>query len=207
MCLGGVVATSTNAATLAILVKANTTKATAELSRMQSKLDSTTMSASKMVAANGRLGKSFAANSKEVDKSSQGFGRFGRTVIEADHGINLFSRSLKLLKWPSLIAGAGGAAQGLSAAAGGAAALTGALAPGVGLLSQYGTALGVLGQVKAVTALSGINDVTTAVGGLNSKLDTSASTFKELAPEAQKFAVQLEKMKEPLRGLQSSVQR
>jgi len=133
--------------------------------------------------------------------------RFNFSLGKANRNVTFLRNNIALLKWPALIAGAGGAAQAVSAAAGGVAALAGALAPTIGLTTQLGTALGVLGQVGAVAALAGIGDVADAVGGLNEKLDRSSEAWKRLSPQAQRFAGTLQRLKAPLRDLQAGLQR
>jgi len=142
-----------------------------------------------------------------VRKSGDGFGGFSRNVITASASLHLLGRAISLLKWPGLIAAVGYAAAAIAALSGGVVALTGALSPLVGSLASAGSALLLFGQVRAVVALTGLKNVTAAVGGLNTKLDKSTVYWKRLSPEAQKFAISLDKAKKPVLELQKAVQK
>jgi hypothetical protein len=112
----------------------------------------------------------------------------------------------KMFDSTAKIGSVGLAAQGLSAVGAGGAAAVAGLAPVAGALAAYpalATAAGQgLGVVKLATA-----GVTQAVGGLNEELDRNSKAFKHLTPEGQKFAIQLDKMKAPLRELATTAQR
>jgi hypothetical protein len=135
-----------------------------------------------------------------TDRSSRGF----------DHGsasIAAFAKTMRgLFDQSAKITAVGIAIQGLSAAGAGLGALAAGLAPAAGALAAY-PALGSaaaqgLGVFKLATA-----NVFEAVGGLNERLDTSAKKFKELDPQAQKLAKELDKLKAPIRDLSKEAQK
>jgi hypothetical protein len=111
----------------------------------------------------------------------------------------LFDQSAK-------ITAVGVAIQGISAAGAGLGALAAGLAPAAGALAAY-PALGSaaaqgLGVFKLATA-----NVFQAVGGLNERLDTTSKKFKELDPQAQALARELDKLKQPIRDLSKEAQK
>ena len=154
-------------------------------------------------ATTERENKRVSRSNADTDRS---FNNLTGSVGRTNASFSLLRNSMQLLKWPALIAGAGGAAQGLSALAAGAVGLTSALSPLAGALAAYPALLGLMGQAAGVTALAGVDDLTGAVGGLNEKLDESSDAFKKLSPEAQAFARELQAAKEPFRELQQLAQ-
>lgn len=117
-----------------------------------------------------------------------------------------FSNVVSTIKFPAMVAGAGIAAQALSALTGGAVSVVSALAPLSGALAAYPALATTYGQAFGVVTLAteGVSD---AVGGLNTDLDKSKDAFKNLTAPAQRFAVQLDSMKAPVRDLQRTAQR
>lgn len=140
---------------------------------------------------------------RDVGDSSEDSGKKAR---KAAAGYDFFGRMVAAVRPAALIAAGGLAAQGLSAAAAGAIALGAALAPVSGALVTYPALALAAGQALGVFKLgtAGIADV---VGGLNERLDRSSREFKALSPEAQKFAIHLAQMKNPIRDLQRVAQR
>jgi hypothetical protein len=135
-----------------------------------------------------------------TDRSSRSF----------DHGsasIQVFATTMRgLFDQSAKITAVGVAIQGISAAGAGLGALAAGLAPAAGALAAY-PALGSaaaqgLGVFKLATA-----NVFQAVGGLNERLDTSSKKFKELDPQAQKLAKELDKLKQPIRDLSKEAQK
>ncbi len=150
-------------------------------------------------AENTKTAASFDATHESSHRFTTSLGDGRRNAIG-------FSDALKLIKWPALIAGAGGAAQGVSALGAGVIGLTSALAPLSGLLAAYPALLGAFAQATGVVALANVDDLTAAVGGLNEKLDETSAEFKRLSPQAQDFARQLQAAKGPFRELQEIAQ-
>lgn len=111
-----------------------------------------------------------------------------------------------LLKWPALIAGAGMAAQAVSAATAGVTALGASLAPLSGALAAYPALGSAAAQGIGVWKLA-TNDVLKVVGGLNEQMDTQSKAFKKLSPEAQNFAKTLNELKKPLADLPAVAQK
>jgi hypothetical protein len=135
-----------------------------------------------------------------TDRSSRSF----------DHGsasIQVFAQTMRgLFDQSAKITAVGVAIQGISAAGAGLGALAAGLAPAAGALAAY-PALGSaaaqgLGVFKLATA-----NVFQAVGGLNERLDTSSKKFKELDPQAQALARELDKLKAPIRDLSKEAQK
>jgi hypothetical protein len=115
-------------------------------------------------------------------------------------------KTMGLLKWPALIAGAGMAAQAVSAATAGVTALGSALAPLSGALAAYPALGSAAAQGIGVWKLA-TNDVFKVVGGLNEQMDTQSKAFKKLSPEAQNFAKTLNDLKKPLTDLPAVAQK
>jgi hypothetical protein len=135
-----------------------------------------------------------------TDRSSRSF----------DHGsasIQVFAQTMRgLFDQSAKITAVGVAIQGISAAGAGLGALAAGLAPAAGALAAY-PALGSaaaqgLGVFKLATA-----NVFQAVGGLNERLDTTSKKFKELDPQAQALARELDKLKQPIRDLSKEAQK
>ena len=181
------------AAVLDVVLKAQTAKASLELKKFNANLERTSRQARD-------TDRSVVASEKNVRS-------FGSGISDANQRMMLFKNTASLIKWPALIAGAGGAAQAVSALGAGAAGLASALAPLSGLVAAYPALLGAMGQAAGVTALAGIDDLTSAVGGLNEKMDETSTEFKKLSPEGQKFARSLNQMKGPIKDIQTRVQK
>jgi hypothetical protein len=143
---------------------------------------------------------------KTSTETSRRLGDMDRGVVKTNQNLQLLDNTVKLLKFPTLIAGAGLATQSINALGAGAVALTSSLAPLSGALAAYPALLGAMGQAAGVTALAGVDDLMGAVGGLNEKLDESSEAFKQLTPEAQAFAREMQKAKKPLLELQEVAQ-
>lgn len=141
---------------------------------------------------------------------SRGVREIGNSADSADRkimGLNarvtLLRNTMRLVRPFGLITGLGLAAEAASGLAAGAVAATAALAP----LSGAMVALPALGLAAAQgmtawkLAMSGVTD---AVGGLNSVLDEKK--LAGLSPAAVGLARSLEKAKQPIRDIQTSVQ-
>lgn len=96
-----------------------------------------------------------------VDKNSQSNERnrnslrgLGKDLATAGLAFKALSGAIGLLKWPTIITGAGYAAQALSVLAGGAVALTGALGPLIGALTALPALYGAIGQGALTTMLA-----------------------------------------------------
>ena len=97
--------------------------------------------------------------------------RLSKKAITANQSLGLLSKSVSLVKFLALIAGAGYAAQGVSALSAGVTAPAARCPRWPGWRPWLATATGAAFQAKGVIALAKIDDVTTAVDGLNEKLD------------------------------------
>src|SRR6185295_13027898 len=78
----------------------------------------------------------------------------GGSLFRTNARLSLFSKTIALMKWPVMIAGAGLAARALGALGASTIGLTGALAPLSGLLASYPILLSAFGQAAGVVALS-----------------------------------------------------
>jgi hypothetical protein len=162
-----------------------------------------------------------------ADFDPKGFAAFSRAANQAErdahkaraatksfgdelHGLNVqmpkLGSVMGLLKWPAIIAGAGMAAQAVSAATAGVTALGSALAPLSGALAAYPALGSAAAQATGTLRLATVG-VGAAIGDLNTKLDTSSDAFKKLTPEAQSFAKTVDGMKAPIRDIQRDAQR
>lgn len=117
------------------------------------------------------------------------------------------------MKFPVLIAGAGAAAQALSALAGGATALVGALTsatvgigamvlalgPLIGALASAAAGYGMLGQAMIAVKLAQVKDLTAALQG-------NEDAMKRLQPAAQEFVETLKGMESQWNDLRGAVQ-
>ena len=181
-----------SAAILDVVVNAQTTKAQAELKKFDKTLDKS------------------AASAKETDKSFGALGKrsddLNKRVVNTNAKFELLNNTISLLKFPTIIAGAGAAAQAVGVLGAGAVSLGSALAPLGGMLAAYPALLTTMGQAAGVKALAGVDDLTAAVGGLSEKMDKSSEEFKALTPEARRFANALEAAKGPVKDMQSRVQ-
>lgn len=143
---------------------------------------------------------------RDVDDVGDRSEKSGRKARKSAKDYDFLGRMIAAVRPATMIAAGGLAAQGLSAAAAGAVALGAALAPVSGALVAYPALALAAGQAMGVFKLgtAGVMDV---VGGLNERLDRTSREFQALSPEAQKFAVHLAQMKNPLRNLQRVAQR
>ena len=180
------------AAILDILVNAQTGKASAELKKFDRNLKTTA--------------KSMDDTDRSAISATKSTRGFSSSLTDANQRVLGLKNAIGLVKFPAFIAGAGGAAQAISALGAGAVGLTSALAPLTGALTAYPAILGAFAQAMGVTALASIDDVTAAVGGLREKLDETSDEFKNLSPEAQELARQMQALKAPIRALQRDVQ-
>lgn len=119
-----------------------------------------------------------------------------------------FSKTLRLLKWPALIAGAGAALQGVNALTGGVVALVSALSPLSGLLITIPAGLGTFAQALSVglLAVMGVKD---AVKSLNDQELKAGATAEDTAKRRRSAAAQVRSASEQLadaeRGEESAV--
>lgn len=124
-----------------------------------------------------RLGVSLRRTSELSDGAGVSTGRFNHSVLT-------MRNSLRLIKWPAMIAGLGGAAQGLSALAAGAVGVTGALAPLSGALVGYPALLGAFGQAAGTVAAAQLGDLQEALAG-------NEEAMKRLSPAARSLAAEI----------------
>ena len=143
---------------------------------------------------------------QEADKSSQGMSRMEqrskglesqtkKTRLE----FGALGKVMGLLKWPALIAGAGGLVQVLGALAGGAVALLPKLLQLGGAGAAYGAVMVGAGEAMGVVKL--------ATQGLSQAMAGNKKAFASLTPDAKTFVAQLRSMKPELTQLRESAQR
>jgi SLT domain-containing protein len=146
----------------------------------------------------------FAEQQRTLSQGGQaGAGPFGDRGFSAGASGSAFR---SLYKQAGQIVFGGLAAQGVSAGVAGGGALAAGAAPLAGALAAYPALATAAAQGLGVFKLA-TEKIFPVVGGLNSKLDESTKAFKELTPEAQKFARQLEALKKPLRDLPTIAQK
>lgn len=163
--------------------------------RLQDKITAATYvdAQGRMREANGR----FVTSQKQARREND---LFGSSIRRTSGHVGLLQRMIGLLKWPSLIAGAGAAAQGLNSLAAGAVGLVSALTPLTGALTAYPALLGAMGQAAGVVALSGIKDLT---GGLQG----NQQALQRLTPQGRSFLTFLKGLKPQYDQLRASVQK
>jgi hypothetical protein len=159
------------------------------------------------VTARLRGARKFAADAKMDARAVDSIGDAAQRTDDKIAGLNaramLFRNAVGLVKFPAMVAGLGLATQGAAALGAGVAGLTAGLAPLSGLMVAY-PALGfAAAQGLGATAFA-MNGVLDAVGGLNSKMDPKKLGM--LSAGAQQFVIGLDKMKAPIRALQSATQ-
>jgi hypothetical protein len=138
--------------------------------------------------------------SSAVDRNDRAVRRHRGGVVQLNAALGILGHTIKLLKWPAIITGAGLALQALSALGAGAVALTGALGPLTGALASAGAAYGALGQAMAVIKLSQFGEISKALSG-------NEEAMKRLNPQAKAFAKTLKGLKPELEGLRGAAQR
>lgn len=105
---------------------------------------------------------------------------------------------IKLLKWPALIAGAGGAVQILAALGAGAVALLPKVVDLSGGLAGYGAVLVGVGASMGVVKL--------ATDGLSQALSGNKKALKDLTPEGRQFLQLLQSLHPAIQQLRSTAQ-
>lgn len=152
------------------------------------------------------LGRDVKMESQQVRVATKDHDSFAQSLSKVDKGLlrahvssGLFSKTLSLIKWPAMIAGAGMAAQALSALAAGGVALAGALRPLSGLLVAYPSLLSAVGQ--------GLITVKLATSGLSQALAGNKKALAALTPEARKFVDTLKSYKPLLTELRQASQK
>lgn len=133
-------------------------------------------------------------SNRDTEKS---FGGVEGGISRANRVASFFSKTLKLIKWPALISGAGLALQAINALAAGTIGLTSALAPLSGLLVTLPAALGTFGQALGVAGLS-LMGVKKAVEALNSEEVKGAKTAEDSAKKRRTAATQIRSANEQL---------
>jgi hypothetical protein len=151
-----------------------------------------------------------SGDSRDFDRAlksaDRGLTRFDVAVGNSAHKTRVFADSLGLVKPAAMITGVGLAAQGVATLGAAGVATAASLAPLAGAFAAYPALIGAAAQGMGVFKLATAK-VFPVVGGLNKTLDKSTRAFKDLTPEAQKFAVQLDTLKKPLRDLPTLAQK
>lgn len=124
-------------------------------------------------------------------------------VARVNRTMTFFRTTIRILKWPALIAGVGAALQGVNALTGGVVALVSALAPLSGLLVTLPAALGTFGQVMGVSLL-GVSGVKDAVKALNDEQTKSGGVAEDAAKRQRAAASQIRSAEEQLGDAQRS---
>ena len=137
-------------------------------------------------------------NRIQVDNNTSSFSRFSRQIIVANQGLALMGKAIGVLKWPTMIAAAGAAAQALNALVAGAVALGGALSSLSGLLGAIPAAIITLGGAAITAKL--------AFAGLKEALDGNREAFNKLTPEGKQFVSVLNGLKPVIKDLRQSAQ-
>jgi SLT domain-containing protein len=154
---------------------------------LRREVDKTSASYLKNESALAGVQKQAKSTSREQDRlaassddTRRSLGGLNREVSNSNRNFQFLRNTIRLVKFPALITGAGLATQGLSALGAAAVALTSALAPLTGALVAYPALLGALGQAAGVVALAGVKDLTEAMAG-------NEEALKRLTPEAKRF--------------------
>jgi hypothetical protein len=150
-----------------------------------------------------RVRRSVRETGRESRSTSKDISGLEGVMARANRATTFFGRTLRLLKWPALIAGAGAALQGINALAAGTVALTSALAPLSGLLVTIPAGLGTLGQTLGTAALS-LMGVGNAVKALNSEEVKSGKVAEDTAKKRRSAAQQIRSAEEQLADSQRS---
>lgn len=153
-----------------------------------------------------KTGDSASALQRKLDSSSQSLQRHSNSSDKANHSVEQLAGGMrKLFDQTAKIGTIGLAAQGISALGAAGAATAASLGPLTGALAAYPALASAAGQGLGVIKLATAG-VGKAVGGLNDQLDKNSKAYKQLTPQAQKFAQQVETLKKPLRDLSTTAQ-
>jgi hypothetical protein len=151
----------------------------------------------------GRAARSVVALEQRFSKLDNTLGDFNRVASFARNIIGL-------LRWPSIIAGAGMAAQAVGALAAGAVALSSALAPLAGGLAAYAAGAVAAGQAVGVFKLAtmglqnALKAASLSLDGTKSSAKAYHDQLKTLTAPQRTFVEQVRGMLGQMRGLRSA---
>lgn len=157
-------------------------------------------------ASSRKIGGSFSGLGNKLSASltdaDGGLRKFNTSATVTNARLNLVSKSIRMLKFPALIAGANLAAGGLSALGAGAVAAVSSLAPLTGLLASGAQSMTAMIQTTGVLTLAtyGVKDAFAAAkeGG-----QAYRDALKDLSPAARAFVVETVKLRPVLEDLQA----
>lgn len=175
----------------------------------KSMADSSAQGSDRARAANGRFISSNSSVSKSTDSVSRSMrdntsaseemsrshigardssDNLGRSLVGTNAKFTALRNLVGTIKWPSLIAGAGYAVQGIGALGSAAVGLLGALAPLTGVLAAYPALFASLGQAAGVGALA-LGGIMNALGAMESQSlgagEAAATTGKAVTSAAE----------------------
>lgn len=124
-------------------------------------------------------------------------------IAKTNRITSFFSKTLSLIKWPALVAGAGAALQGINALSAGTVGLVSALAPLSGLLVAVPALLGTMGQALGTGALS-VMGIGTALKALSAEQSKAGTTAESSAKKQRSASQQIRAAEEQLEGAERS---
>lgn len=131
-----------------------------------------------------------------TEKLEKRFSRLDDTVGDFNRAMMGVRNVVGIVKWPALIAGAGGAAQAVGALGAGAVGLTSALAPLAGAGAGAAAGFTALGQAAGVGKL--------ALSGLDKALGGNKKALEALTPSQRAFLTDLQDARKQVKGLQET---
>lgn len=146
-----------------------------------------------------KLNRSSDDTSRSVDQMASKFRGVNGALGDFNRSMSATSNTIKIVKFPALIAGAGAAAQGVGALAAGATALGSALAPLAGGAAALGVAYTAMGQAAGVAKL--------ATSGLEGAINGQKGAMDNLSPIQRDFVKQIRGLRKETQDLRGDAQR
>lgn len=146
-----------------------------------------------------KLNRSADDTSRSVDQMASKFRGAHGALGDFNRGMTAVHHSVRLVKWPALLAGSGAAAQGLGAVGAAATAASAAMAPLAGGVAAVGVAYTAFGQASAVARL--------ATMGLEDAIKGQKGAMDKLSPVQQAFVKQIRGLRKETQDLRGDAQR
>ncbi len=187
-------------------VRADTSEARRDISRIESLLDSLRDKRIKISADVDRAISGIRGVRDESEAASGGSDNLRNSLLQLAGGAGVAAAGLEFLKMPALIAGVSAAAGAVGVLTGAVVALGASLGPLLGLLPAAAVAASAFGQAAGTSllAFSGIGDAVKAYGAAEKAAGASASSG---AAAAQAAALQREAAAERVGSAQRSLAR
>lgn len=167
--------------------------------RMASSISATGKKMGELTTGTRENERAVSSHTRTLGKSDKAWSKTKANIVTTNAALGLLSKTVKLVKWPAIFAGAGMAVRWLAALTGGATALIGALGPLTGALASAASAYSALAQAFLVFKIADIKNLTAALSG-------NETALKKLTPAARSFMQQIQKLKPQWDALKKAVQ-